>query len=71
MNTAMLTDHQLVTAFNSKKTEQSITFIACFTNSDHDILEAANKTEARRIASEYAVRILGTKLETIYAMEEN
>lgn len=71
MNTKALTDSQLVMAFNSKKTEQSKTFYAFFNNGDHDIFEAANKTEALRIAREYAARILGVKLETISAMADN
>jgi hypothetical protein len=71
MNTKQLTDHELIMAFNKKPSNETKTYIACFTNSDHDLLEASTKAEATRIAREFAVRILGTDLESIYLQEAN
>ena len=69
MNTTALTDHQLIMAFNSKKTEQSKTFYAFFNDGNHDMFEAIDKNEARRIAREYAIRILGVGLEQVCAYD--
>jgi hypothetical protein len=71
MDTKPLTDHELIMAFCKKPTADSKTYIAFFTNEDHDILEASTKAEATRIAREYAVRILGTDLAVIYLQEDN
>ena len=71
MNTKLITDHDLIMAFNSKKTEQSKTYYAFFTNGDHDIFEADNKTQARKIAREFAVSILGTDLEQVCGYDQN
>jgi hypothetical protein len=69
MNTKQLTDHELIMAFNKKPSNETKTYIACFTNSD--LLEANTKAEATRIAREFAIRILGTDLESIYLQEAN
>jgi hypothetical protein len=71
MDTKPLTDHELIMAFCKKPTTDSKTYYAFFTNGDHDVFEANTKTEARRIAREYAVRILRTDLEQVLLQEAN
>jgi hypothetical protein len=69
MNTALVTDHELIMAF-SVLTKQSKTFQALYVADGIRTFNAKNKTEAVKIAREYGTRILNLDLIQVYAVKD-
>jgi hypothetical protein len=66
MNTALVTDHELIMAFSNAKPLQSKTYTVVFHNVAIKTITAKNMTEAKKLAREYGVRFVGQKLVAVY-----
>ena len=66
MNTALVTDHELIMAFSNAKPVQSKTYTVAFENAPIKTVTAKNMKDAKKLAREYGVRFLGQKLIAVY-----